>query len=194
MIMTIGCLVELLTQAEMLDLVITKMDLVIEWEENGEKSSFRCNVGSDAVDDQPPEEEDDESIELVRSEDARSMNPGAKVSNLFGTFVCYINEYLDGHFEDADFEYLAANQFQISFDVEDVCDVDDGYGEDDPSVRRVFFEELPNIIALYESVGWKVSFEENDEDASGLRDGRLVFVGTLADSSYRKKIAERLDS
>lgn len=123
----------------------------------------------------------DESTKLTSvTEWVNGVDDGG-VCNLFDQFIFQIETTLKSAKEGSLFYYLSNDRFMVPVFLDNILEFDDLRPEYN---EEVFMEELPNIIKLYESVGWEVKFEEKGEE-----DAKLVFTGELSKSKYRSILA-----
>lgn len=116
-----------------------------------------------------------------------------RAKDLLGVFVEEIEFYLSEHDDEGTYGEIygrvisrpSATTLKVSINVDGICDYDEYVG-DLGEVRKAFFEELPNIISIYEKAGWEATFEDNEKSTPNNRDGCLVLTGEVAPSSYRK--------
>lgn len=204
-------LIEILTGSNVSDLELSyvKLDFVkpdeqetleLELEfKNGSKVYIEdeCEIESEQendIDDQRQNDAGDVPPKITRPEDAREYDYSMKAEDLFGLFVSLIDDCLqvNGNRHGASFEYLSATKIRLSVEIDYICGTSTEDEEDSLQVKKIFFNELPNIIKLYESAGWQVSFEKDEAtttDEENVR-GDLVFIGELPKSPYRKLLEE----
>lgn len=196
---TVADAIAMLMECGMLDLRISRFALETK-DVNDSGGPFGLYFGCEGFDQKKPEETDDvkakakdkdKDMKLTGPDHARSLFNRNEACDLLETFVNLIDDYLSGGNEYAEFEYLSANEILISIDIDAIIDFEEG-ADDDPGIRAIFFQELPNIIQLYKKVGWEDVYFEKDEERStaDFQTGELCFAGSLPGSSYRKLLKE----
>lgn len=99
--------------------------------------------------------------------------------DLLDYYIMVIEMCLTGEYNDS--EYVSrpsADTIQVSVPISCMTEAD--CWPDPEEARAIFSQEIPNLVKLYENVGWQVTCDDD------LEYGTMVFTGKVAPSPYRK--------
>lgn len=129
--------------------------------------------------------ETEEKPELTSPDDAKRNDVCDPEGDLLDKFVWNIEYYLTEGASEDEFFRPSSTEVEVRMSVSSICDCNESAWRA-PDIRVVFYEELPNIIKLYASVGWQVAFEGDETVDATEREGVLIFTGKVTPSPYRK--------